>query len=139
DRACKFRRLHVIRVSAEAGVAPGRVPRVAARLAQTSQAPEMPVGDSGGGERLLQRLEREVRMPPRFWNGPHVRNLRNVVGAKKRDELVERSGRMTNCIDDRRGHVANPATNLARTEAGSTSPRLPRPIRQVRFSTVAER
>src|SRR5258708_5435204 len=104
-----------------------------------------------------------MRMTTRLGHRAHVGELRDAVRLQQLDELVERTRRMTDRVD---GHDSAPksstgaggagarsivcsgrpgarwataATKRARTAAGSTSPRLPFPIRHAPSFTVADR
>src|SRR5919202_4958573 len=109
----------------------------------------MAISDPGGRQRNRERVATEMGMAARPRHGPDVRELVNPMRREQRDELVERSRGVTDGVDRHRtanvcvwpaavqvtdaaaapvaaAAFAAAATKSAFTDAGSTSPRLPR-------------
>src|SRR5690606_3834196 len=90
------RRVHVVGIAAEAGIAPGGVRRVRARLAPSAQLRHRHELDSSPGQALRQGLAPELRMPPRARVAAHVAHAGHLRRAQHPHEHVQRAGGMTN-------------------------------------------
>src|SRR5947209_9343022 len=92
-------RLHVVRITAKANVAPARVDRIGFRLAKASQLRHVQVANPPLRQRALQRRLRKMRHPPRGGHRTHVDEQSDAMVGQQLGELVERPGRMADRED----------------------------------------
>src|SRR5439155_1098873 len=123
----ELRRLHVVGIGAEALAPPGDVRRSGTAAAASAEPGEPGVLESGAREGAGERLAREVRLPPRGREAPHVGDARDAVRAEQRDEVVERERRMSDRVDDHPRTVAeSPSCGGWPSPRSSPPPAVPR-------------
>jgi hypothetical protein len=95
----EFRRLHVIRVAAEARISPAGIQRVFSRPAQTAEAGHVRVMDTHAFERQGQLRSAKLRIVARLRNLPDVDKALHAVRGQEIGELVDRTGRVADSED----------------------------------------
>lgn len=84
------RRLHVVGIPAEAGIAPAAVRRVRPRVTQPAQTGQMGIPHSDVTQGTGEPVTIELRIVTRSWNGANVDDPIDIVGGEQTDELVDR-------------------------------------------------
>src|SRR5687767_13125298 len=85
------RGLHVVRIPAEARIAPPRVRRVSPWVAQSAQPSHMRVPHPNSTKGGRQQVATELRVVTRSWNRSDIDDAVDAVGLEQTDELVDRS------------------------------------------------
>jgi len=68
----KFRRLHVVSESAEAGISPTYIDRVVMRMPQTAKPGHVPIPNRSLLKRAGQPAEVKLRVVSRAWDRSHI-------------------------------------------------------------------
>jgi hypothetical protein len=95
----EFGSLHVVGVSAERIVFPRAVDRVLARMAQTAEAGFVLVRNSVNRKRSGHYVPIVLRVPPGLRDRSDIHQIVHAVGAKHRNELVERMRGVADGVD----------------------------------------
>jgi len=98
----EFRRLHVVGVTAKAGVPPPGVSGVAAGTPTPAQPGQMGVVNVKCEERRAQPVAPELRIVSRVRDRPHVDDMLDSMCLQQLHEIVNRPCRVTNGEDDER-------------------------------------
>jgi hypothetical protein len=98
QRILKLARLHVVGVGAEAGILPESVARVAPPPAATAQRWHVCVAPAGVDNRSLELRPGEVRVSRGCGKGANIDQMRRAFSCKQSEKLLERSGRMPDCV-----------------------------------------
>src|SRR2546423_2187223 len=91
----KLPRLHVVGISAEAGISPQRVVGVPSPAAASAQRRDVGVPVAAVGDRPLQIRLREVGVSGRRGKGAHIDQMCRAFSRKQSEKLLQRSGRMS--------------------------------------------
>ena len=89
EPARELGRLHVVRETAEARVAPGKVDRIGFRMTQAAEFLEMNVANSGGVERCRERIAVELGIMAGLRNRADVDDLPDAVRAEELDKFTD--------------------------------------------------
>ena len=101
----EFLGIHVIGVGAEGGLAPRHVRRVGSRRSAAAERRQPLVADSGGRERLRQRLAPELRVPARGGKATDVGDDRDAMRLQQREQLLGAACRVPEGVDGHRPRV----------------------------------
>ena len=99
DSGVKFRRLHVVGISAEAFVAPAQIDGILPWMAQTAQIFHVHIVDSSARQRIGQRFAAELRMATGFGNGANIDELLHAIRLQQIDKFFNRARGVTNGED----------------------------------------
>src|SRR5207248_1983456 len=91
DAATKLFRLHVICITSKGLVAPGAVWRVRFGIAATAQLRKMQIVDPMISKDAAEILLVKMRITPRAWKSPHVRNQFSRMRTQQRDKVLQSS------------------------------------------------
>ena len=95
ERISELPGFHVVGVRAEAGISPLRVVRIAPAATTAAERYNVRVSAAGVDDRPFQTRLREVWVPRRCWKGAHIDEMCRAFSGEQSEELVERSGRVT--------------------------------------------
>jgi hypothetical protein len=107
----ELRRLHVIGIATEAGVAPRGVRRVRSRMAQATQSRQVPIVNPRAMQSRRQSAATELRIVTRSRNRAHVDHALDPMRLEQSDERGERTCGVPDREDDERGHLDVPITS----------------------------
>src|SRR3984885_13103537 len=87
ERCIKFRRLHIVRVSAKAVVTPACIDRILRGVTQAAELFSMRVSDLSFTQRIVERIGIELRISTRARNRSDIDNAFNSVRFEQSEEF----------------------------------------------------
>src|ERR1035437_1574630 len=101
DVVGKLRRLHVIRIAAKRQIAPTGVWRIRSRVAQSSEARKMHIGNFNRVQCCGERVLIELGIVARPRHSPHIKRSDNPIALEQIEECIEWSTGMADRADKR--------------------------------------
>ena len=89
ERRVEFPRLHIVRVSTKAIVAPSRIDGIFFRVTQAAELLFVHVSNMSLTQRILERIRIELRISPRTRNRSDVNDAFHSVRIEQSEEFIE--------------------------------------------------